>query len=391
MRLAVAVTSPYGGLLHYAAQLADGLALRGHDVDLLAPRGNELVGRTSAARMRDVLVPPVAGHEQPTGAVRYAFKRAGVAARLIAAWGQLLREGRSNRYDAFLVSSDIALAPPAAALLALALLPRRAALAVVCHNVRIFNRWQGDELFRERPHLLWLFRKLYPRLDVVFVHGDRSRREFEDFWPASRLAVIPHGDESIFGDPPPPSEEERLLFFGDWVKVKGLDLLMAAFDQLVERRPDARLTIAGTPMPNDSDPDVVRAWAAGHGERVRVIDRYVPLEEVRELFASARAVVTAYRTASQSGVVHLAMTMGRAVVATDVGDLAAAVGDGEGGIVIPPQDLPALVDALERVLADRELAERLGRGARERVTAAASWERVAEQAETALAEAVARR
>ena len=59
MRLAVFETAPRGGLLHYATQLADGLASAGHDVDLVVAAGNELAAAQGPARRRAVLTPPV--------------------------------------------------------------------------------------------------------------------------------------------------------------------------------------------------------------------------------------------------------------------------------------------------------------------------------------------
>ncbi|WP_345775096.1 glycosyltransferase [Dietzia cinnamea] len=75
---------------------------------------------------------------------------------------------------------------------------------------------------------------------------------------------------------------------------------------------------------------------------------------------AARVVVTPYLRASQSGVVHLAFSHARPVVSTDVGDLAEAVHDGESGLLVPPGDVAALARALERLLVDPALAERLG-------------------------------
>jgi glycosyltransferase involved in cell wall biosynthesis len=217
----------------------------------------------------------------------------------------------------------------------------------------------------------------------VLVHGERSRAEFEAAWAPARAAVIPHGDERIFGEPPPPADEERVLFFGDWRKVKGLPVLMEAFDLLSARRPGARLTIAGTPAP-DGDPDAVRRWAARHGDRVTLVDRYVPVEQVAGVFAAARVVVAPYLVASQSGVVHVAMTLGRAVVASDVGDLRGAVADGSSGLLVAPADAQALATALERVLADPALAGRMGAEGRRRVLEHSSWELVAERVEAEL-------
>lgn len=381
MRVAVVVNSLHGGLLHYAVQMADGLAARGHTAEVLAPRGNELASHDGPSRMRAVLAPTIRTTELPRARWRYQLRRAAVALRLVRSWARVNLEARRG-YDAIVVGEDLALAVSAVAVGALTV-GRGPKVAVVCHNVRPFNRWSNGELFESSSASLAPLRLLYPRCDVVFVHGERSRQEFEATWPASNLAVIPHGDERIFGaEPPPPADAERILFFGDWRKVKGLGVLMDAFDRLVARRPSARLTIAGTPAPNDYDPDVVLDWARRHGERVEVIAQYVPREEVRSLFGSARLVCTPYLVGYQSGVVHLAQTMARAVVTTDVGDLPAAVGP--GGRVVAPGDADALADALEELLADPELAVRLGREGHGRVSANASWETVGDLVVAAL-------
>lgn len=383
MRLAIVETSPHGGLLHYAVQLGEALAARGHAIDLLTARGNELQHRGAPADMRAVLTPSVRSSAPAREGAGYVVRRAGIALRLSRAWVRALWEIRRGHYDVALLG-DFALSLPAAAALALSATPGRPRLVDVCHNVRPFNKWGGDELHESSPVLLELLRRLYPRFDLVLVHGEHSRTKFAATWPETPLAVIPHGDERLFGgEPPPPSEEARILFFGDWRRLKGLGVLMEAFEDLSRRVPEARLTIAGTPTP-EVDREAIAAWAAGHGERVRLVDRYVPLDQVPALFAQARVVVTPYLVGDQSGVVHLAMTMARAVVTSDVGDLPASVADGETGLVVPAGDPRALASALERVVSDRALAERLGAEGRERVLDGSSWERVAERVEAEL-------
>jgi glycosyltransferase involved in cell wall biosynthesis len=386
MRLAVIEPSMLGGLLHYAVQLADGLAGRGHDVDVLAARGNELAGRATRATMRDVLTPPIRGLRQPDSLPGIIARQAEVGVRVTAEWARAAYEARRGGYDVVILNGDMSLLPATLAGLSITAGSRGPVVAGVAHNVRVYNRFRGEEMFGAAQGSQRLLGRLLSSYDLVFVHGERSRKEFLEHWPPTRLAVIPHGDERMFGDAPPPAQEERILFFGDWRKVKGLPILMDAFDLLVERRPSVRLTIAGAPFPADLDPEPVRAWAAGHGERVEVIDRYVPVEDVRGVFARARVVVTPYRVGYQSGVIHLAMSMARAVVTADVGDLSAVVREGETGLVVPPEDPAALADALGRVVADAELAERMGARGHERVVQAASWDVVAEKVEAALLE-----
>ncbi|MBI5363691.1 MAG: glycosyltransferase, partial [Planctomycetes bacterium] len=62
-----------------------------------------------------------------------------------------------------------------------------------------------------------------------------------------------------------------------------------------------------------------------------------------------------------------AMAAGRAVVASKVGGLAEAVLDEECGLLVPPDDVKALADALERVLRDDALRRHLAAGGPRRV------------------------
>jgi glycosyltransferase involved in cell wall biosynthesis len=258
-------------------------------------------------------------------------------------------------------------------------------LAHVCHNVRPFNRWGGEQLYVSSRPTIALLRRLYPRFALVFVHGERSREEFEAIWPPTNLAIIPHGDERLFSaEPPPPAEEPRILFFGAWRKMKGLPVLMEAFDVLARRRPDVRLTIAGPPVREEGESERVLAWAAEREGRVETIPDYVPIEDVAGLFARARVVVLPYLAGYQSGVAHLAMTMRRAIVASDVGDLPDAIADGESGVIVPSRDPVALADALERVLEDPAFAERLGETGYAKMLGGSGWAAVAEKVEIGL-------
>lgn len=392
LRLAVVETAPFGGLLHYAVQLADALAVAGHDVDLVVPTGHELAGRTGAARRLEVLPEGLGQPAAAPGRLAVLRRRARTAGYRLQCWRRIIATVRAGRYDAVLLNGSFDLTLSASAARLLMRVCPATAVAHVCHNVRPFNRWGGEELFVRNPRLEAALRRLYPAFDLVFVHGERSRREFDELWPGARLAIIPHGDERVFGEePPPPSGEPRALFFGDWRRVKGLDVLQESFDAVSAALPEARLTIAGSPSPEEGGADAVLAWAAERPGRVDVQPRYVPLEEVRELFGQARVVVLPYRVGYQSGVLHLAMTMGRAVVATDVGDLGGAVDDGRTGLIVPPADPDALAKAIVRVLGDPGLADRLGAAGRARLLSGSDWTTVAAEAGRALQAAVERR
>src|SRR5206468_1215524 len=151
-----------------------------------------------------------------------------------------VREVRSGKYDAVLLDGGLDMPLSALGALAATRFSGRTVMSHVCHNVRPFNRWGGTELFVEGGRTMKLLARAYPSFDLLFVHGERAAEEYRATYPPTQLVVIPHGDERIFsdGDPPGAAPEPRILFFGAWNKVKGLPILMEAFDTLVERRPD---------------------------------------------------------------------------------------------------------------------------------------------------------
>jgi glycosyltransferase involved in cell wall biosynthesis len=59
-----------------------------------------------------------------------------------------------------------------------------------------------------------------------------------------------------------------------------------------------------------------------------------------------------------------------------VGGIPTVIADGETGLLVPVGDAAALRSAIERLLGDRALRERLGDAARARVEGFCSWPRV---------------
>lgn len=103
---------------------------------------------------------------------------------------------------------------------------------------------------------------------------------------------------------------------------------------------------------------------------------FVPHEDVQRLLARAAVVVLPSHREGLPMVLLEAMAHGRAVVATPVGGIPSLVEDGVTGLLVPPGDAKALREAIERLLVDPELRQRLGEAARAKVSELCSWERV---------------
>ncbi len=156
--------------------------------------------------------------------------------------------------------------------------------------------------------------------------------------------------------------EVRFLFVGRFERRKGIDLLLAAIPEVLDRVPGAVFDLAGGD-PDGRPGDVLRALAPAHAARVRVHGR---VDEARrgELYRDCDVFVAPSRYES-FGLVYLeAMAWAKPCVACDAGGAQVVVGHERAGLLAPPEDAAALADALVRLGTDRALRERLGRQGR---------------------------
>jgi glycosyltransferase involved in cell wall biosynthesis len=376
-RLTLVEFSPSGGLFQFALQLADGLATHGWDIDLVTGPDPELRPVSARVRLAPVLPtwrPHATGVE--TRWVRKA-RRAWRAVRYLEAWRRTWRHLTRTQPDVVQFGEwRFPLDGLVVTLLARRL--RGTVLTVLAHTpVPFVEQRTSGPVHKTGRRVRWALGAAYRRMDVVLVLGERSAAAVRAAYPGvRRVAVVRHGDAAALVSGAPPRAAGTppvVLFFGTIARYKGPDLLLDAWDRVRAEAPDARLVLAGAPV--DVDVDALRARAAAVGG-VELRLGYVPAEDVPDLLGAARVVVAPYRTAHQSGVVHLAQTAARPVVATDVGDLSAVVRDGVDGRLVPPADPDALAAALVALLRDPAEADRLGAAGRRRV-ATVSWPSVA--------------
>jgi glycosyltransferase involved in cell wall biosynthesis len=139
-----------------------------------------------------------------------------------------------------------------------------------------------------------------------------------------------------------------VLFFGLVRAYKGLDVLLRAVARARQHLP-LTLVVAGE-FYQDRAPYDALVGELGLQDAVRIVDRYIPNEEVEPYFRAADVVVLPYTSATQSGIAQIALSFERPVIVTRVGGLPEAVRDGETGLVVPPGDPAALAAALLELL-----------------------------------------
>jgi glycosyltransferase involved in cell wall biosynthesis len=209
-----------------------------------------------------------------------------------------------------------------------------------------FDRW-GDS-----PLLL----RSYAAADAIVCLSRSFQGEFERRFIGAHgpLYVVP----ALVGEGPSATAAERpdgltgapfILFLGRRERHKGLDLLRSA----VASMPSRPLLVA-----------------AGPGETVSrhgIID-LGEVSDAQKQWLLEHCDLLCVPSADESfGIVYLeAMRHGRPVVALDVAPVNEIVANNETGLLVPPRDEKALAGALEKLLSDGSLRERMGRKGKER-------------------------
>jgi 2-deoxystreptamine N-acetyl-D-glucosaminyltransferase/2-deoxystreptamine glucosyltransferase len=222
----------------------------------------------------------------------------------------------------------------------------------------------------------WLESRVLRRADAVVVLTDRSAAAVRaDGVPADRVHTIPSGfDPALFahrapdvlGPVPPP----RIGYVGRLAPQKRADVLVEAFGRMQET---ASLVIVG----DGPDRALVDRLVQESPARERIaLTGFVAHTAVPAVLMSLDVLVLPSAYEEMGSVLTEAMAAGLPVVASDVGGIPEVVAEGVTGLLVPPLDVDALAGALDRLVADPALRERLAAGARRRAGDYA-WSRLA--------------
>lgn len=174
-----------------------------------------------------------------------------------------------------------------------------------------------------------------------------------------RVAVVPPGVDPHFRPDPSVarSAEPLLVAVGRLVPVKRHDLLIRAVAEARHRVPGLRLRIIGEGYEREHLEALVTDLAAH--DWVELAGR-VDDEELVRSYQEAWAVVSSSSREGWGMTITEAAACGTPAVATDIAGHADAVEPGRTGLLCRDDELAA---AIERIVSDRELRERLGQGA----------------------------
>jgi glycosyltransferase involved in cell wall biosynthesis len=192
-----------------------------------------------------------------------------------------------------------------------------------------------------------------PSADTI-VTLTEDTRQFYEARSHTPVRVIPN---FVLPNPHAPASLENcrlIVSHGRLNKVKGLDILMRAFACVHQVLPDSRLLLIGDGNER-ANLEILRDTLGTQ----HAITFSGSMNEVEAVLASSGLYVLSSRSEAFGNALLEAMAAGLPVIATDCAGPLSMIQNGDNGLIVPREDVPALASAMEKVLTDCTLRERL--------------------------------
>lgn len=194
---------------------------------------------------------------------------------------------------------------------------------------------------------------------LVGMSGDISRK----------VHIIPHGNfistmksgssvEQFRMENGLGTGRKYILFFGQIKETKGLDVLLEAF---ARTNREAVLIIAGRMRGHSFEKYEQLIEQHNLKENVKVFGGYITPEKRNMLFHIADVVVLPYRKVFQSGVMLMAMSCGKAVIASDLLPNMEMIKKNSNGFLFKSGNADELAELLNEVMKDDHGRERVAK------------------------------
>jgi glycosyltransferase involved in cell wall biosynthesis len=224
------------------------------------------------------------------------------------------------------------------------------------------ERWLNRLLISRQQSL-----EEYDTADLLLVLSQKAEETFLFAGiPKEKLFRMTRGVDTDRFHPGTKPSIFRALFVGALIKRKGVHLLLEAWKKL--RLPKAELWLAGHPHPEIA-PDL-----RDLPESIKVLGFN---RNVEELYRQCNVFVFPSECEGSAKATYEAAASGLAQISTrESGDV---VADGINGIIIPPNNLDALCEAILRLYRSPNLVDRMGTAGRERAVNELTWDHFRER------------
>ncbi len=240
----------------------------------------------------------------------------------------------------------------------------------------------GDENSLLHHTLAAVAKFLYRRSDRIVVVTPAFKEHLMRLWrvPAEKISIVENGVETGLFAPASPVANAALrhelgadgkflvCYIGTMGMAHGLETLLAAAGQLQRQNSNAQFLLVG----EGAEKERIKATAQSRGlANVRFLDQQ-PRENIPAFISASDACLVllkktdVFKTVIPTKMLEF-MSCARPVILGVEGQARQIIEDAGAGIVIEPENSEALVTAISRLSADRELGTALGQKGREHI------------------------
>ncbi len=223
----------------------------------------------------------------------------------------------------------------------------------------------------------WVMREAVRRSDRVITPSAHTRTDVLNALDATagdRIRVVPEAASPVYAPGPTPRVPGQVLFVGRRDPYKNLTGLIEAFARVAAELPHARLRIISAPDPRY--PEAEQAARRLGVEHLVEWRGYVDGSQLVEAYRQAHVFVLASRYEGFGLPVLEAMACGTPVICSNVSSLPEVAG--EAAMMVDPDNIASISDALLAVLSDSKLSDRLRAAGLARARQF-SWDRAARE------------
>src|SRR5262245_9064303 len=195
-------------------------------------------------------------------------------------------------------------------------------------------------------------------VDLFISPSEYLKNEFKNNG-ITNIKILPNFYDFSEAELSPFRHSSKLLYIGRLAKQKGIDYLIKAMPDVLEKFPKAILEIAGTGPEEGHLKKLVRDLGIDKSVQfLGWIDGKMKDSVMRECYA---VVLPSIWPENDPVIKYEAAFYGKAILASNVGGIAEFVKDGETGFLVPPKDSMALSNKIIYALSNPVVIEMIGK------------------------------
>ena len=254
-------------------------------------------------------------------------------------------------------------------------------------NIRIIHTAHEVLLPGENKLEIFFNKLIYKYSDALLVHSKVNKAAICNSYKVDpkKIFVVPHGSFNFYDKSSEITSEKArvelgisqnkivLLYFGFIKPYKGLDILLTCFEEWKEN--NLTLIIAGDVESNQlKDELLLRLKRVPKNLSILTDLNFIEPSKIPIYFNAADMVVLPYKKITHSGVLHLAYSFAKPVLATKVGDFEESIDNFKSGLLVNPDDISDLSKALKKITSGELDLKSMGEYAKKINDERYSWE-----------------